>query len=255
VLTFDFGFPAWHLGASNNKLVKCMNRIAAVLFGCTAALLLVTIVMWLRPRVFDEELIFIPEQVSTDVSIGSIFDKSLYKMVFDTPQPNFNDAVLKEIQSSLDSRHLDDFNLALVCIEKGIEQRANIPKNMRDKRFLRSKLVLCLKTELYRIHYLIQKYPRAHFLPSTEPVGGKEISDYVADVIFWILKEFTFKKQATLNEFWKKIKAFENSEAKTILIKRRWTNYSFDNFYGEMVLNNAIPPVDTFMEKIEKISI
>jgi hypothetical protein len=25
VLTFDFGFPAWHLGASNNKLVSCVE--------------------------------------------------------------------------------------------------------------------------------------------------------------------------------------------------------------------------------------
>ena len=177
-------------------------------------------------------------------------------MIFRTDKPDFSEDVLDEIKANLSSHNTRDFAVALVCIEKGLAQNVDFPKYMRDKQYLRSMLAECMRSDLYYLHNFFQQMPNTNPAELAGVVRDeKGFSDYFADFMYWILKEFTFMKNTTLNEYWIRIQAFENSEEEDIKVDYEWTDYNFSNFYGEIVLNLAIPSASYLTKRIEKIGI
>jgi plasmid rolling circle replication initiator protein Rep len=60
-------------------------------------------------------------------------------------------------------------------------------------------------------------------------------------------------KRMTLNEYWRRIQAFENGETEDVYRNLRLMDYEWPNLAGDMMLNLAIPPVEYFTERIDRL--
>jgi hypothetical protein len=158
----------------------------------------------------------------------------------------------KTIRRLIESRDLIYYCSALGFINLTIKRGERIPEEFRDKAFLRSKLVDCLKTDLNRIYYAIEKEPYGNYCYEWGNCSDHE--NLWSKIVFRVLKEFTFQKNKTLNQYWMKILEFERSGDRKFFVNSDLTTFSMGNFYGEYFLAICMPCVDKTVELIETIS-
>jgi hypothetical protein len=209
---------------------------------------------WLRPRVFDEKLIFqptpLPEETFTGAELRKLRREALEDTTFFTRAENTN-----TIRRLIDSRDLTRYCIALNFINLSMKRGGKFPEEFRNKNFLRSKLVDCLKAEVYQLYYVIEKHPYSDYCSDCSSVDEESVwSKMTTKIIFRFLKEFTFQKNKTLNQFWTRVIEFERNEDSKISENYDFHTYSTSNFYGEMFLSIAMPSVEQTVKLIETTS-
>jgi hypothetical protein len=94
-----------------------MKSLQKTFLCLTTLLALLIMAAWLRPRVFDEQLVFEPGSVTTDTGINT----NLYQQILKTYAPAFDERTWQEVQACLESQDLSQFMLGLACMEKGLQ--------------------------------------------------------------------------------------------------------------------------------------
>jgi len=215
------------------------------------ALSTIIILAWLRPRVFEETLLFHPTPLPEDTFTGAEWRKLKRESQEDTTFFARAEST-NTIRRLIDSRDLMGYQLGLVFINQSIQKGVTIPEEFRNNNFLRSKLVDCLKTDLNRIYYAIEKQPYADYC--YEWGNCNDQKTLLLKIVFRLLKEFTFQKNKTLNQYWMKILEFEKSGDSNIFLNRGLTTCKKGNFYGESFLVICMPSVEQTVKLIETIS-
>jgi hypothetical protein len=226
-----------------------MKKKKALVFIVISALVYLA---WLRPRVFDEKLIFQPTPLTDDTftnpELRKMRTEALEDTTFFTRAENTN-----TIRRLIDSRDLIRYCIALNFINLSIQRGEKIPEEFRNKDYLRSKLVDCLKTDLNRIYYAIEKEPYCNYC--YEWGNCSDQKNLWLKIVLRFLKEFTFQKNKTLNQYWTKILDFEKNGNSNLSVNYNLSTFSKGNFYGEMFLAIATTSVEQTVKLIDTISI
>jgi hypothetical protein len=223
------------------------KRLVIVLTALSTIILLA----WLRPRVFDETLLFHPTPLPEGTFTGAEWRKLKRESQEDTTFFARAEST-NTIRRLIDSRDLMGYQLGLVFINQSIQKGGTIPEEFRNINFLRSKLVDCLKADLNRIYYAIEKQPYGDYCYEWGNCNDQKTP--MLKIVFRLLKEFTFQKNKTLNQYWMKILEFEKSGDGRLSINSDLTTFNTGNFYGECFLVICIPSVEQTVKLIETIS-